>query len=119
MMQDAYSDKIRPTLSDAEIYEYKGVQFGILWDDKKECIMAIELQTGHSAAVVSRQGTKSPKKDLLSKIAYFVDSTDYKQSIRDIEQEYADLQENIDKQIRELQKQREWYNFPINEKVRL
>jgi len=105
---------------EAEIYEYKGLQFGIYWEGQSEkAIIAIELQTGYSVAAVPRQGTKSPKKDLLQKIAHFVDKTNYEVAISRVISEREQHRRTINDQIRKLEQQLDCWVFPINERIEL
>lgn len=103
---------------EAEIYEYKGFQFGIYWSNHhKKNIRATELQTGRSIAQVYCSGTKSPKKDLLRRIEFLVDNMNLEHAISKARNDIETTRRNLDEQIRALEQKRDCFVFPLNEKV--
>lgn len=106
---------------EAEIYEYKGLQFGIYWENQQQgkAIIAIELQTGYSVGTISCRGSKSPKKDLLQAIAYFVDKANYESAISRIRESIEQERMALNEQICKLEQERDCLVFPINERIEL
>jgi len=120
VVTDSTSNAMRPVEVEAEIYEYKGFQFGIFWKDQPEkVIIAIELQTGYSVGEVPRQGTKSPKKDLLQRIAHFVDKSNYETAISFVRGCFERRRWELNVQIHKLEQERDRLVFPINERIEL
>lgn len=104
---------------EAEIYEYKGLQFGIYWPIRRTSIRAIELQTGCSVGEFSYVKTKTPRKDLLQLIAHFVDKANCEQAISWVRDDLAQRRWEFNVQIHELEKKRDCLVFPINERIEI
>lgn len=102
---------------EAEIYEYKGLQFGIFWTKNRKDILAIELQTGCPVGEFAYTQTKTPRKDLLQRIACFVDEYNYKQAISLVRDRIAKKHEELNVRIHELEEKRSRLVFPLNERV--
>lgn len=115
---DANTGALRVCETSAEIYEYKGYQFGLCWeyDTFDNRIQAIELQTGYSVGYVCRTGTKSPKKDLLKRIEYLVDSNKIEPAISMAIKNTEHRRKNLEKRIRELEMERDCCAYPMNER---
>lgn len=120
VIMDYTSDYSRTIEVEAEIYEYKGLQFGIYWENKHKAIQAIELQTGCSLGKpVSCRGTKSPKKDLLQRIAHFVDNSNWESAISYVQKSREQERMALNEQIHELEQRRDCLVFPLNERIEL
>lgn len=116
---DSITDKPSVVETEAEIYEYKGYQFGIFWGHigLGAYIFAVELSTGLTASYRARCGTKSPKKDLIQEIMRLVDENDFEAKMLFAKNTIEKKRKEYDDKIRELLKERRSFELPINEKI--